>query len=347
MYNTNYKPTTPPPFNWVVTGIFIGCSLLAYYIRFSIAGFMLLGAIYSTLIGTVLQVIAYKAFVDSQGRFTGQDRLLIALLNLFYITFFAFQEDYGDDIGNYAIGDFIGIKDFTFPGIEAIVYIGLAGYFACFIYILWKAYYLTHRKRFYREVGLVMGIALAPMGFALLYVIYSNDNEIRAGELNGDYERIPVDKEDYETVKKIRFYRYPNMYTHIPKETFKLSNLEELEFYSQDISVLPADVGKLKKLRRINGSNCTVKKIPKEIGQLQNLEELDLFGNEVDSIPDAICDCKKLKVLQVGGPKLRYIPDCLNNLKLEKLAIQSTIWYEETEEFKRRFPKPKQVMIYR
>ena len=78
---------------------------------------------------------------------------------------------------------------------------------------------------------------------------------------------------------------------------------EELNLGSKEIKVLPAAIGKCKKLKKlILGeifSSNTISSLPIEIGKLTNLQSLDLSFNSLSEIPDSITRLQKLTLLNL------------------------------------------------
>jgi len=62
--------------------------------------------------------------------------------------------------------------------------------------------------------------------------------------------------------------------THLPKDVFALSSLEELSVGYTSLQVLPAEISQLKNLRHTG-----IRYLPYELGDLQHLESLDLQEN--------------------------------------------------------------------
>jgi len=98
-------------------------------------------------------------------------------------------------------------------------------------------------------------------------------------------------------------------------------NLEVLEiqtsvstYYLNDFE-LPAEIGNLKKLKKISVLNFPLKTFPEWIFNIESLEYLMLRGNDIVTIPESISRLEKLKTLKIESCPLSKIPKTLNQLK--------------------------------
>jgi Leucine-rich repeat (LRR) protein len=76
-----------------------------------------------------------------------------------------------------------------------------------------------------------------------------------------------------------------NLFTTIPEEIFKMTNLESLRISCNSINTVPSDIGKLKKLNYLSLMTNNISKIPKEILELKNLKQLLLGFNPITELP--------------------------------------------------------------
>ena len=130
-----------------------------------------------------------------------------------------------------------------------------------------------------------------------------------------------------------------------PKELYKLENtLEVLDLTDNNLSTLPDDFYRFKKLRRLFLSNNKFDHVPKVLAKLPNLsmigirnnqikifEEnslplstrwLILTDNELEVLPDFIGDLKLLQKFMLSGNKLKSIPKSIEKCtNLELLRI--------------------------
>lgn len=106
------------------------------------------------------------------------------------------------------------------------------------------------------------------------------------------------------------------------------------------ITMLPPQIGKLKRLRRLILNTNKLKHIPDDIGQLDMLEELVLSENSIEDIPVSLSLMSNLKILKLANNKLKAIPyeiadiltleeiDCSNNHNLEAVPAK---WRGDTD----------------
>jgi hypothetical protein len=106
------------------------------------------------------------------------------------------------------------------------------------------------------------------------------------------------------------------------------------------ITVVPPQIGKLKRLRRLILNSNKIKHIPDDIGQLDMLEELVLSENNIEDIPVSLSLMSNLKVIKLANNRLKTIPyeiadiltleeiDCSNNHHLESIPAK---WRGDTD----------------
>jgi Leucine-rich repeat (LRR) protein len=70
------------------------------------------------------------------------------------------------------------------------------------------------------------------------------------------------------------------------------------------IATLPAELGKLKRLRKLILNGNRIKVLPPEVGRLEMLEELVLSENSLEEIPSTVATMAMLRVLKVLPPFL-------------------------------------------
>jgi Leucine-rich repeat (LRR) protein len=94
----------------------------------------------------------------------------------------------------------------------------------------------------------------------------------------------PKNKEELSKAKHI-ILRW-NRLKLLPKEFFRLIQLEILELNNNALEVLPNEIGNLKKLKQLNLNINSLKTLPKEIINLKRLEVINIKNNkylELDS----------------------------------------------------------------
>lgn len=94
----------------------------------------------------------------------------------------------------------------------------------------------------------------------------------------------------------------------------KLTNLQDLMIYSNKITQLPPEIGKLKNLQTL-WIMCKLTALPPEIGNLINLNYLNLELNKLESLPPEIGNLSKLETLFLMFNRLKSLPSEIGNLK--------------------------------
>jgi len=92
--------------------------------------------------------------------------------------------------------------------------------------------------------------------------------------------------------------------------------------YKINEDILPRDIKKLLKLKKLDISKLELTSICPEISNLKMLEELYLSHNSLSTLPQSISELKNLKILDLSYNELDMLPSSFKNLKiLEKLNI--------------------------
>ena len=71
---------------------------------------------------------------------------------------------------------------------------------------------------------------------------------------------------------------------------------------------VPADIGQLTSLTKLNLNRNQLTSVPAELGQLTSLEGLDLRSNQLTSVPAEIGQLASLRKLSLGGNQLTSVP---------------------------------------
>lgn len=115
-----------------------------------------------------------------------------------------------------------------------------------------------------------------------------------------------------------RFNKFPTAITQLKK----LSTLQiggSKRGLPTKIKNIPAEIGKLKNLEKLDLGNNIIEELPKELFELENLKELILFGNKIKSIPKDILRLKKLKNIRLDGNPLINPPFEIANQGVEAI----------------------------
>lgn len=113
---------------------------------------------------------------------------------------------------------------------------------------------------------------------------------------------------------------------HLPEDIERLKSLQVLHV-SPNIRSLPASIGNLKNLKKIDLYAARLRFLPDEIGDLTNLEILNLEYSFLRSLPRSIGNLKLLKHLNLSRMHARIaLPEEIGNLtSLEDLDLSETI----------------------
>lgn len=133
---------------------------------------------------------------------------------------------------------------------------------------------------------------------------------------------IPIFKELYKLNDYSFLYLCQMNLTEIPKDIGYLTQLTDLNLYSNLLKELPKEIGNLYRLQRLNLNNNLLEKIPKELGNLSNLTDLSIRHNRLKEIPVELSNLKKLKRLILRNNQLKELPinaEILSNL--EELSV--------------------------
>jgi len=116
-----------------------------------------------------------------------------------------------------------------------------------------------------------------------------------------------------------------NQLTELPAEMGKLLHLRSLILTGNKLKKLPKECGELKKLKVLNLKDNILNEFPEAVLHMTSLEELVLKINEIPMIPAGLGQLKNLKVLDLGSNfELESLPDEITGLpKLEKLYLES------------------------
>lgn len=102
--------------------------------------------------------------------------------------------------------------------------------------------------------------------------------------------------------------------TTISEDVFLFPNLEILRLDYNEFQDLPAEIGKLTKLKELYLNNNHFSQIPQIIFNLNRLERLDISTNKISEIPPEIQNLRNLKVLKVVNNQVSNFPMEMGNL---------------------------------
>ena len=94
----------------------------------------------------------------------------------------------------------------------------------------------------------------------------------------------------------------------VPADIGQLTSLTKLNLNRNQLTSLPAEIGQLTSLTRLDLFGNQLTSVPAEIGQLTSLEGLDLRYNQLTSVPAEIGQLASLRKLSLGGNQLTSVP---------------------------------------
>lgn len=102
----------------------------------------------------------------------------------------------------------------------------------------------------------------------------------------------------------------------VDPQIFNNTTTEELNLSHNNLTgALPAEIKKLKNLKKLDISYNRMTGLPAELGQLFNLESLDVSHNQLTGLPYELGNLKKLKTLNVSGNN--YSVQDLEHIKID------------------------------
>jgi leucine-rich repeat protein SHOC2 len=108
----------------------------------------------------------------------------------------------------------------------------------------------------------------------------------------------------------------------VPADIGQLTSLTKLNLNRNQLTSLPAELGQLTSLTRLDLFGNQLTSVPAEIGQLTSLEGLDLRYNQLTSVPAEIGQLTSLKLLFLSGNQLTSLPAEIGQLtSLEGLYL--------------------------
>ncbi len=120
--------------------------------------------------------------------------------------------------------------------------------------------------------------------------------------------------------------------TQIPKEIFRLSNLEYLDLSGNKIDSLPKAIGQLKNLKVLILEGNKMEALPEEMYLLKNLQVLRLGKNNIYYMSSKIGQLDQLTILDLWNNNVAEFPDEISNLQhLKVLDLRSVSMNEDQQ----------------
>lgn len=115
-------------------------------------------------------------------------------------------------------------------------------------------------------------------------------------------------KQGYDKAVAHKLREYPLLCVRYDLEESYTQTIKKLNLSYQQLTSLPAEIGRLKSLEKLFLNENLLMSLPPEIGLLQNLQELNLQGNQLKTLPLEMRQLKHLKVLNLSYNKLTHFP---------------------------------------
>uniref|UniRef100_A0A8D1HER5 Leucine rich repeat containing 2 n=1 Tax=Sus scrofa TaxID=9823 RepID=A0A8D1HER5_PIG len=121
-----------------------------------------------------------------------------------------------------------------------------------------------------------------------------------------------------------------------------------LDLPKNQISRLPAEIGRLKNLKELNVSFNYLKSIPPELGDCENLEKLDCSGNlELTELPFELSNLKQASFVDISANKFSSVPICVLRMSnLQWLDISNNNLNDLPQDID-RFNQPQTHLLYK
>lgn len=126
-------------------------------------------------------------------------------------------------------------------------------------------------------------------------------------------------------IRLSRYWESDVSITELPEEITLMDWVTDIEATSlHDLKSLPADIGNMKGLLRLDLSNSGITYLPDSICTLDHLESINLSGCPIERLPDNIGDLKSLKHLDISDTKITELPESIRSLSLESFRRKGT-----------------------
>lgn len=136
-------------------------------------------------------------------------------------------------------------------------------------------------------------------------------------------------------------YERPNTFGTLPFEISRIRELRLLSLSHCTLRTLPASIGQLENLRILNLSNNQLKKLPASFGNLSNLTSLHLMDNELSRLPPSIGNLVNLRHLNLEYNQIARLPLTIKNLqgRLQTINLKlNPIERENLREIREKLP---------
>ncbi|MDP8228543.1 MAG: leucine-rich repeat domain-containing protein, partial [Candidatus Electryoneaceae bacterium] len=131
-----------------------------------------------------------------------------------------------------------------------------------------------------------------------------------------EYTSIEEALPDKENVEFFNFYE--QNITTIPENIGGFPSLHKLGVQGIKFAEFPSEIISLTGLDYLDMINCGIKKLPENFGDLINIKELYLSDNQLSELPESISKLNSFKYINLDRNKFTEIPAPLSNNKTLK-----------------------------
>ena len=99
-------------------------------------------------------------------------------------------------------------------------------------------------------------------------------------------------------------------------------NATDLDLSGLGLTEVPAALGELQQLGKLNLGSNQLREVPATLGELRQLQELNLYGNQLREVPATLGELRQLQRLYLSNNQLREVPATLGELRqLQELLL--------------------------
>ncbi|MFX1255783.1 MAG: leucine-rich repeat domain-containing protein [Promethearchaeota archaeon] len=110
----------------------------------------------------------------------------------------------------------------------------------------------------------------------------------------------------------------------LPESIGKLSSVQDIQLFSNQLKTLPESLGDLKSLRLLNLVNNKLEILPESFTCQKSLQDLFLNRNKLEMLPESFSKLKSLQRLNLRSNQLKTLPESILELpNLETLLVRN------------------------
>nr|VFK39292.1 MAG: Leucine rich repeat-containing protein [Candidatus Kentron sp. TC] len=117
-------------------------------------------------------------------------------------------------------------------------------------------------------------------------------------------------------------FLYGNQLTALPESLSRLTRLQRLHLAGNQLTALPESLSRLTRLERLGLAGNQLTALPESLGRLTQLQGLSLAGNQLTTLPESLGRLTRLQGLSLAGNQLTALPESLGRLaRLQGLSL--------------------------